>query len=62
MLFKSMLVRRASYLLRLVINKFFPNIHKRRNEAKVVERQQFPSETFCDFVESVLGGAGALKS
>lgn len=28
----------------------------------VVERQQFPSETFCDFVESVLAGASALKS
>lgn len=46
----------------LIISRFFPSIHKRRIEALVVERQQFPSETFCDFVESVLGGADALMS
>lgn len=55
-----MLVGRTSTLF--IINRFFPNIHKGRIEAMVVERQQFPSETFCDFAESVLGGAGALQS
>lgn len=44
----------------LIIHRFLPSIHKRRIEALVVERQQFPYEALCNFVESVLGGAQAL--
>lgn len=46
----------------LIVHRFFPRIHKRRIEALVVERQQFPSEALYDFVESVLGGAQDLRS
>lgn len=44
-----------------ILDNFFPGIHKKRLETQYVFRQQFPSETFADFVEEIISMSRALN-